>query len=696
MFSKTDTLSKLPVVSQAEVDRLVNAWTLYPAPQEPHELPDWAVEAGLTLLGLVVKRLWEGFPPGTTLEDLNWGGLGGRLHAMCGRTARPALDICLARGSLRMVISEALPSFRHWIALGDVAPANPRHGAESEVEQPPAHRGEQAAVCAAQGTPAPAAVAEPTEPRAGPPAAKRPRADKAVRRGVPHAEEERELVALVRRFSTPKELPRTMIISAFMDLVPEVVQKDRTLLGDLEEGIKGIVARGEQTGLLVLNMTRTSFRCVPPPASQPGKAADPVSDEEYRKALTIFKMALQRWTVPDFQTPPAIGEGQGSQCSDSASAPILASVPAQPQPGGVGGPGASGVGRSAAPAEARGGAMDESVGGHPRQSSAAGGGQQTLTPLHAEVLRFARQAAPTRREVKDMELALRSLAEVAMRLWPHSQTMLFGSQATGLTLPGGDLDVVILGVGSELQTAGSGFSGHERQQKVELLQKLLDALHATKLLQGRAELIDARVPIIKCCMAAAGGLHVDISLGTANGAAAARYIRAQVLAMPPLRPLCLVIKALLRQKGFNQVFTGGISSYSLCNMVLAYLQSEGYKLGGVPPAPGDLNLEMESVFAFLTNLHCARLNGMNAGPAPPGVSTADLGRLLWGFCNMFGHAFRYKHQAVSPARGGICKKLHAWTLVCKWWIAGGGEHFFGIAVGGGKLCWKGHDEALEK
>lgn len=165
---------------------------------------------------------------------------------MCGRTARPALDICLARGSLRMVISEALPSFRHWIALGDVAPANPRHGAESEVEQPPAHRGEQAAVCAAQGTPAPAAVAEPTEPRAGPPAAKRPRADKAVRRGVPHAEEERELVALVRRFSTPKELPRTMIISAFMDLVPEVVQKDRTLLGDLEEGIKGIVARGEQ------------------------------------------------------------------------------------------------------------------------------------------------------------------------------------------------------------------------------------------------------------------------------------------------------------------------------------------------------------------------------------------------------------------------------------------------------------------
>lgn len=472
---------------------------------------------------------------------------------MCGHTARPVLDICLARGSLRMVTSEALPSFRHWIALGDMAPANPRHGAEGEVEQPPAHRGEQAAVCAAQGTPAPAAVAEPAEPRAGPPAAKRPRTDKAVRHGVPHAEEERELVALVRRFSTPKELPCKMIISAFMDLVAEVVRKDHSLVSTLEIEIKGIMARSEQvrpcqgdaqgggtegcwggvgcsrylrrassvqeharrprglappplhtllaqTGLLVLNMTKTSFRCVPPPASQPGKTADPVSDEEYRKALTIFKMALQRWTVPNFRAPPSIGEGQGSQGIDSASAPILASVPAQTQPGGVGGPGASGVGRSAVPAKARGGAMDESVGGHPRQSSAAGGGQQNLTPLHSEVLRFARQAAPTRREVKgevflttpaswaaaqigslppapsgaprhrswlsysptlgshssyfsilltDMELALRSLAEVAMRLWPHSQTMLFGSQVRYMATVGRSC----MSAGCRLQTA---------------------------------------------------------------------------------------------------------------------------------------------------------------------------------------------------------------------------------------------------
>lgn len=31
---------------------------------------------------------------------------------------------------------------------------------------------------------------------------------------------------------------------------------------------------------------------------------------------------------------------------------------------------------------------------------------------------------------------------------------------------------------------------------------------------------------------------------------------AQVLAVPPLRPLCLVVKAFLREHGLNEVFTG--------------------------------------------------------------------------------------------------------------------------------------------
>jgi DNA polymerase sigma len=45
---------------------------------------------------------------------------------------------------------------------------------------------------------------------------------------------------------------------------------------------------------------------------------------------------------------------------------------------------------------------------------------------------------------------------------------------------------------------------------------------------------------------AGDGLAADISMGAENGAQAVDFVRRQVLAVPPLRPLCLVIKAFLR------------------------------------------------------------------------------------------------------------------------------------------------------
>lgn len=41
-----------------------------------------------------------------------------------------------------------------------------------------------------------------------------------------------------------------------------------------------------------------------------------------------------------------------------------------------------------------------------------------------------------------------------------------------------------------------------------------------------------------------------------------------------MRPLVLVLKAYLRSCGLNDVAVGGLSSYSLCNMVIVHLQEE--------------------------------------------------------------------------------------------------------------------------
>jgi DNA polymerase sigma len=51
-----------------------------------------------------------------------------------------------------------------------------------------------------------------------------------------------------------------------------------------------------------------------------------------------------------------------------------------------------------------------------------------------------------------------AIGRTATALWPASRTVLFGSQATGLALPGSDLDIVVLGASDELANAATGFS----------------------------------------------------------------------------------------------------------------------------------------------------------------------------------------------------------------------------------------------
>ena len=80
------------------------------------------------------------------------------------------------------------------------------------------------------------------------------------------------------------------------------------------------------------------------------------------------------------------------------------------------------------------------------------------------------------------------------------------------------------------------------------------------------------MPIIK--LRTKGHVCVDISIADESGPRAARYIAQACRACPPAVPLALVLKSYLRSCGLNEVASGGLSSYSLTNMVLAHLAAE--------------------------------------------------------------------------------------------------------------------------
>ena len=87
---------------------------------------------------------------------------------------------------------------------------------------------------------------------------------------------------------------------------------------------------------------------------------------------------------------------------------------------------------------------------------------------------------------------------------------------------------------------------------------------------------------------------------------------------PFLQPIVLLIKFILRQRGLNETFTGGVSSYLVLNMVWAY---------------------------FLYNLT------ENKGNLEEVKTRFNLGTFLKGFLQFYGQEFNYRDLGISIYKG---------------------------------------------
>ncbi|CAG5892220.1 unnamed protein product [Menidia menidia] len=123
----------------------------------------------------------------------------------------------------------------------------------------------------------------------------------------------------------------------------------------------------------------------------------------------------------------------------------------------------------------------------------------------------------------------------------------------------------------------------------------------------------ADVPIIKLTDQETE-VKVDISFNVETGVKAASFIKDYVKKYPVLPYLIFVLKQFLLQRDLNEVFTGGISSYSLILMVISFLQ-----------------------------LH-PRIDARNPNE--------NLGMLLIEFFELYGRHFNYLKTAVRIRDGG--------------------------------------------
>ncbi|XP_076864584.1 terminal nucleotidyltransferase 4A isoform X2 [Brachyhypopomus gauderio] len=176
--------------------------------------------------------------------------------------------------------------------------------------------------------------------------------------------------------------------------------------------------------------------------------------------------------------------------------------------------------------------------------------------LHEEIIDFYNLMCPRPEEATMRQEVVDRIESVIKELWPNADVQIFGSFSTGLYLPTSDIDLVV-------------FGKWERPP----LQQLEQALRKNRVAEPHSiKVLDkATVPIIKLTDQETE-VKVDISFNVETGVKAARFIKDYVKKFTVLPYLIFVLKQFLLQRDLNEVFTGGISSYSLILMVISFLQ----------------------------------------------------------------------------------------------------------------------------
>jgi non-canonical poly(A) RNA polymerase PAPD5/7 len=187
-----------------------------------------------------------------------------------------------------------------------------------------------------------------------------------------------------------------------------------------------------------------------------------------------------------------------------------------------------------------------------------------LYRLHFEILQFYHFMIPTEGEHTVRQQVINRITDVINHYLPTASVDVYGSYKTGLYLPMSDIDLIV-------------HSKDGRQWNAEELESLMNVLreafcrHRICTEDGIQILNGATVPIIKLTDRKTD-VKVDMSFNMNNGLRNAQLILHYMQEYPYLKYLVYILKQYLLQLNLNEVWTGGISSYSLILMLVCFFQ----------------------------------------------------------------------------------------------------------------------------
>jgi non-canonical poly(A) RNA polymerase PAPD5/7 len=206
--------------------------------------------------------------------------------------------------------------------------------------------------------------------------------------------------------------------------------------------------------------------------------------------------------------------------------------------------------------------------------------------LHEEIVDFAAYVSPTEEERFARTEAIRRLTTIVNSIWPEATVQVFGSFDSQLYLPSSDLDVVIV-------HPSLAVDEHSKPPLNKLAKALLKA--GIPIPESVKVLTKARIPIVKY-MDNQTDFDMDVSFNVTSGLEVASFMQSAMKNQPAVRPLTLVLKHFLEMRALNEVYHGGLGSFSVMCLVISLLQRHPLVQSGLIRAHENLGVILMEFF----------------------------------------------------------------------------------------------------
>ena len=146
------------------------------------------------------------------------------------------------------------------------------------------------------------------------------------------------------------------------------------------------------------------------------------------------------------------------------------------------------------------------------------------------------------------------------------EVKIYGSYATGLSLPWSDIDIILINRNNLLNT-----------QPEKILRELCALFTGKKWINSMKFLENVPIPSIKIISSSDyGSINIDITFENEKhyGLKCVSLVESYLNEYNALRPIILALKTILKNANLNNPNLGGLSSYGLILMVVSYIQSK--------------------------------------------------------------------------------------------------------------------------